>query len=50
MKNGKPQMNEKLFPEFEEYVEGKNRAKLQEKYQFDMSKIENGLSTFYTDI
>ena len=29
-------MNERLFPTYEEFVEGRNRAKLQKKYKFDI--------------
>lgn len=42
-------MNENLFPTFEQYVQGKDREKLQEKYVFDVSKIEKDIGVFCTE-
>ena len=40
-------MNENLFPTFSSFVLGKNRNKLQEKYEFDMKKFENTLTNMH---
>ncbi len=41
-------MDENLFPTFSSFVLGKNRNKLQEKFEFDLKKFEKTMTNMYT--